>query len=196
MIQLPEPLAVLKQSFSRFSGVGEKSALRMVLQVVEWTPLEVSQMVDSLHGLSRLGRCRQCCVYCDGEICSICASPQRGESQTLCVVENINDLLAIERSEHYHGRYHVLGGTLNPLRGVGPEQLELSSLVERAAKVKNIILAINPSVEGDATCSYIKGELGSAVRVERIGMGLPMGGSLEYVDAMTISKALENRRDF
>ena len=198
MIQLPKSLETVKESFARLSGIGEKSAMRLALQLVDWAPSERGQVANSLNDLSKLKRCQECFVYSDNNLCQICSSSKRIEFKSICVVENINDLLAIERSEQYYGLYHVLGGVLNPLMGVGTEHLEIESLVRRVARlgIESIILALNPSVEGDATCSYIKGRLGVQIIVERIGFGLPMGGSLEYVDAMTISKALENKRDF
>ena len=113
----------------------------------------------------------------------------------MCVVESINDLMAIERSNEYSGIYHVLGGVLNPLLGIGPEQLGIQKIVDRVEQyeIKTVVLAVNPSVEGDATCSYIK-QLLKDVHVDRIGFGVPIGGSLEYLDPLTISKALENRK--
>ena len=198
MIQLPQSLKVLRESFSRFPGIGEKSATRLALQLVDWSSAEREQLANSLDALSELKRCQECFVYSDTDICEICLNPKRVELKSICLVENINDLLAIERSEQYHGLYHILGGILNPLMGIGPDDLGVGPLVKRMARLgtKNIILAINPSVEGDATCSYIKGLLDSDITVERIGFGLPMGGCLEYVDAMTISKAFENRKSF
>jgi recombination protein RecR len=113
-------------------------------------------------------------------------------------VENVSDLMAIERSGQFKGLYHILGGVLNPLLGVGPEQLRLDELEEKIKRreIAEIILAVNPSVEGDATCAYIRSLIDESVKVERIGFGVPIGGSLEYLDSMTISKALENRKKF
>ena len=114
----------------------------------------------------------------------------------MCIVESISDCMAIEKSGQYRGVYHILGGVLNPLLGVGPDELSIDHLMKRIAdeEIREIILAINPSVEGDATCSYIRQLVGSTIAVERIGFGIPMGGSLEYLDAMTIGKAIENRK--
>ena len=198
MIQLPKSLEMIKESFAKLPGIGEKSAIRLALQLVDWGVVEREQMANSLNDLNELKQCQECFVYSDDSLCQICSRSQRIKLKSICVVENINDLLAIERSEQYRGLYHVLGGVLNPLMGIGPEHLEIESLMKRVTRlgIENIILAINPSVEGDATCSYLKGQLGSHIVVERIGFGLPMGGSLEYVDALTISKAFENRRDF
>ena len=198
MIFLPKTLEKLKGSFSKLPGIGEKSAMRLALHLTSWKDAEIEEFIDSLRGIYDLKQCRECFVYTDDEICTICADQKRGEQKIICVVESINDFLAIERSEQYFGLYHITGGVLNPLMGIGPDQLNIESLVERVTclGVGNVILAINPSVEGDATCSYIRGQLGENITVERIGFGLPMGGSLEYVDAMTVSKALENRTDF
>jgi recombination protein RecR len=135
-------------------------------------------------------------MFADTDVCLICSNERRKESTTLCVVESITDCLAIERSGTFKGRFHILFGVLNPLLGIGPDELKLDQLQKRISEegVKEVILAVNPSVEGDATCSYIKQILPESVLVERIGFGIPMGGSLEYVDALTISKAMENRR--
>jgi recombination protein RecR len=134
-------------------------------------------------------------MFSEGDICNICATDSRSSAKVLCVVENINDLMAIEKSNTFTGVYHILGGVLNPLSGIGPDQLKIDKLVERVKKlgVETVILAVNPSVEGDATCSYIK-QLFGDVNIERIGFGIPIGGSLEYLDPLTISKALENRK--
>ena len=120
----------------------------------------------------------------------------RGHAKTLCVVESVTDYLAIERSGNFKGKFHILFGVLNPLMGIGPDELKLDYLFSRIEdeEVEEIILAVNPSVEGDATCAYVKQMLPETVRVDRIGFGIPMGGSLEYVDSLTITKALENRR--
>lgn len=122
----------------------------------------------------------------------------RGETKVLCIVEGVTDLLAIEKSSQFKGRYHVLGGVLNPLLGIGPNELGINKLIDRIKRneIEELVLAINPSVEGDATCSFIKELLPDGVKAERIGFGMPMGGSLEYLDTLTISKALENRTSF
>jgi recombination protein RecR len=128
----------------------------------------------------------------------ICQDEFRESQKSLCIVETASDLMAIEKSGNFKGLYHILGGVLNPLLGIGPEELKLDELKHRivAKEIQEVILAINPSVEGDATCSYLKMILPADVRVERIGFGVPIGGSLEYLDPMTITKALENRKRF
>ena len=143
-----------------------------------------------------LNSCSQCGFYTDEKLCQVCSDEGRNEQGSVCVVESISDFIAIEKSGTYHGTYHILGGVLNPLLGVGPDDLKIPDLINRVntRNTRELILAVNPSVEGDATCSYIKDELPDNVDVERIGFGIPIGGSLEYLDSMTISKALENRK--
>ncbi|MBA2404416.1 MAG: recombination protein RecR [Bdellovibrionales bacterium] len=137
-------------------------------------------------------------MFADENLCSICQNESRQSIAYLCVVENASDLMAIEKSGTFKGVYHILGGVLNPLLGVGPDELKMDQLREKIIKkeIREIILAVNPSVEGDATCSYLKSILPGSVQVDRIGFGVPIGGSLEYLDPMTITKALENRKRF
>ncbi len=195
MIELPESILDTVKSFSKLPGVGEKTALRQVMNMVKWNAAELDVFANAVNQLKNIKRCVECGMYSEQEKCEICLSDARSHSSVLCVVENISDLMAIERSNEFNGLYHVLGGVLNPLLGVGPDQLRIDKLVERVNNfnIETIILAINPSVEGDATCSYIK-QLLKDVQVERIGFGIPMGGSLEYLDPLTISKAIENRK--
>ena len=195
MIDLPEIIKEAVRSFTKLSGIGEKTALRQVMGMVNWSPVEISEFSRSMHALANIKKCHECGLYSDTDICEICLDDHRKSESTLCVIENISDLLAIERSGTFQGIYHVLGGVLNPLMGIGPDELKINKLVERVNKyqIKTLILAVNPSVEGDATCSYIN-QLLKDVHVERIGFGIPMGGSLEYLDPLTITKALENRK--
>ncbi len=195
MIELPESILNSVKCFSKIPGVGEKTALRQVMSMVKWDSEQLLDFSRAINELKDTKKCIECGLYSDTDLCSICENTDRGESELLCVVENISDLMAIERSGDFKGLYHVLGGVLNPLMGVGPEQLGIDRLISRVSrlKIKNIVLAVNPSVEGDATCSYIK-QLLKDVHVERIGFGVPMGGSLEYLDPLTISKAFENRK--
>lgn len=195
MIELPESIQNTVKCFAKLPGVGEKTAMRQVMNLIRWNAEELKLFANAINDLGNTKRCNECGLYSTLDLCEICLSQARQESEVMCVVENINDLMAIERSGEYKGLYHVLGGVLNPLLGVGPDQLKLNKITDRAQKfkIKSIILAINPSVEGDATCSYIK-QLLKDVHVDRIGFGMPMGGSLEYLDPLTISKALENRK--
>ncbi len=198
MIELPEAVKSAVAVLGRLPGVGEKSALRMVTAMTRWRREDLEKFAQSAGGLAALHDCVSCGMWADEEKCKICTDERRAENGVLCVVEQVSDLLAVEKSGTYKGRFLVLGGVLNPLLGVGPDQLRLARLQElvRESSVSTVILALNPSVEGDATCAYIKHVLPESVAVERIGFGMPIGGSLEYLDPMTIGKALENRKSF
>lgn len=198
MIELPEIIKNAIDGLTKLPGVGERTAFRMVLSMTHWKGPELDQVGSSLMALKNLKLCAECGMFADEDLCSICRDEFRQEIRTLCVVENATDLMAIEKSANFKGIYHILGGVLNPLLGIGPEELKMDELKNRIIEkeILEVILAINPSVEGDATCSYFKTLLPEAVRVERIGFGVPIGGSLEYLDPMTITKALENRKRF
>lgn len=195
MFKLPQSIEDAVKSFSKISGVGEKTALRQVMSMIKWYESDLQDFAKSVANLVNIKSCNECGLYTDDDICHICSVSDRTESGVLCVVESISDLIAIERSGDFTGVYHVLGGVLNPLMGIGPDQLKIDKLVERVQRfgTETVILAVNPSVEGDATCSYIK-QLLKDIHVERIGFGVPIGGSLEYLDPLTITKALENRK--
>ena len=195
-MELPQILRDTIDYFSKLPGVGEKTATRQVLMLTRWSASELEQFGRLITDLSQLKKCKKCFFFCDTELCSICSNSFRQTSGELCIVESVIDLLAIEKSKRYRGPYHILGGVLNPLVGIGPKELKLDEMSDRIVdeKIKNIILAINPSVEGDATASYIRDILPNDIEVDRIGLGVPVGGALEYLDSMTITKALENRR--
>lgn len=195
-MKLPEKIINVVEMFSKIPGIGEKTALRNVLNLTNWTPGELIKFSGVLSQLAEIKRCIHCNAYSDEEVCLICSNPKRNANESICVVESITDCMAIERSNQFSGVYHILGGVLNPLLGIGPNELGLDRLAKRVQelKVKNMILAISPSVEGDATCGYIKSILPSEVNIDRIGFGIPMGGNLDYLDTMTISKALENKK--
>lgn len=195
MVKLPESIQDVVKSFTKLPGVGEKTAFRQVMSMIGWNPEDLEEFSRAVNELAGIGSCKACGIFSDLEYCSICTDDIRKGNGTLCVVENVGDLLAIEKSNQFQGVYHILGGVLNPLLGVGPEQLRIEQLEQRVKELEitTVILAVNPSVEGDATCSFIKQNL-QGINVERIGFGIPMGGSLEYLDSLTISKALENRK--
>lgn len=194
-MELPEKIANVTEELGKIPGIGKKSALRHALYLAGKNDLELDGLVQSIHALSQLKNCQSCGLFSDEEICHICANDHRVATGVICVVENISDCLAIENSKNYQGTYHILHGVLNPLMGIGPDDLKIDHLIEKCRQnVHSVILAINSSVEGDATSSYIREHLPDHVTVERIGFGIPMGGSLEYLDALTISKALENRK--
>ncbi len=198
MIQLPEVIKNAVEALTRLPGVGEKTAFRMVMNMTNWKATELTTVSSALSSLQYLKICQQCGMFADENLCSICSSEGRQSIKCICIVENASDLMAIEKSGHFKGVYHILGGVLNPLLGVGPDELKMDELREKIIKreIQDVILAVNPSVEGDATCSYLKSILPTSVMVDRIGFGIPIGGSLEYLDPMTITKALENRKRF
>jgi recombination protein RecR len=198
VIQLPEVIKNAVEALTKLPGVGEKTAFRMVMSMTHWKTQELDSVGSALSSLKKLKLCEECGMFADGELCSICADEARQFSKHMCVVENASDLMAIEKSGNFKGVYHILGGVLNPLLGVGPDELKMDELKNRIVEknIEEVILAINPSVEGDATCSYFKTLLPETIKVERIGFGVPIGGSLEYLDPMTITKALENRKRF
>lgn len=195
-MELPEKLLKAVKQFSRLPGVGDKTALRQSLILTKWNKEDLMVFAEAVRGLAELNHCKKCGMFCDDSLCKICMDYNRSNAKTLCVVESVTDCLAIERSGHFKGKFHILFGVLNPLLGVGPDELKLDNLIERVVseEIEEVILAVNPSVEGDATCAYIKQTLPPEIRVDRIGFGIPMGGSLEFVDSLTITKALENRR--
>ncbi len=195
-MELPEKIQRVVEAIGRIPGNGPKTALRQSLILARWNEQDLEEFSQALRELITLSQCKVCGMYCDEDLCHICSNHSRKESGIICVVEGISDCLAIEKSETFKGQYHILGGVLNPLMGVGPDDLGIDRLIERVERdnAKGLILAINSSVEGDATSSYIRQQLPENISVERIGFGVPMGGSLEYLDALTITKALENRR--
>ena len=193
-MKLPQILEDAIEQLRKIPGVGHKTATRQALTLSYWSAAELAQFGESFKRLADLKKCDLCGMYAMEKICHICSS-DRVQNGLMCVVETVIDCMAIEKSEHYRGTYHLLGGVLNPLMGIGPAELEMERLFWRIEeeKVNNVILAINPSVEGDATCAYIRQQVGKNVNVDRIGFGVPIGGHLEYLDAMTITKAMENR---
>jgi len=194
----PEPVARLIEALQRLPGVGPKTAQRMTFFLLKRPVEEVRELSESLIAVKdRIVYCRTCFNVTDADPCRICLDPAR-DAQTLCVVEEANDLLAMERTGEFRGRYHVLLGALSPLDGIGPDDLKVRELLERVARgdTREVILATNPNVEGEATALYLAKLLRPlGVRVTRIARGLPVGGDLEYADQVTLSKALEGRRE-
>ena len=195
-MKLPETISDAADLLSYLPGVGEKTALRYILNLTTWSQQNIDLLADSIRQIASLSKCQECGFFSDSSRCHICSDTGR-DFGIMCIVESVTDCLAVEKSQYYRGLYHVLGGVLNPLLGVGPSELHFDNIVSRIRRNKttNVILALNPSVEGDATCAYIRDMLPADIKVDRIGFGVPIGGSLEYVDAMTISKALENRQE-
>lgn len=189
----------LQKRLKQLPGVGYRSAERIALHLLVEQPQKLPELVIALQtAASSVRRCRICGHLAEDELCPICADERRDGCQ-LCVVENVPDLVAIERSGAYRGRYHVLHGKLSPLRGVGPGDLNLASLLPRleSGTVTELILALSNDVEGEATCHYLTERLPRSVaKVTRIGFGLPSGGGVLYADAVTLKNSLEGRRAY
>jgi len=198
MPDFAEPLAHLIQEFKRLPGIGQKSAQRLAFHILRSDKESAEQFAEALIGVKeKLGLCTVCNNISDGEQCPYCRDPHR-ERSLICVVEEPHNIPPIETTRSYDGLYHVLHGAISPLRGVGPEQLRIRSLLERleSEEAKEIILATNPTVEGEATASYLSRLLKPlGLRVTRIAMGVPVGSDLEFADEVTMSKSLENRRE-
>ena len=192
------PLARLVGEFEKLPGIGPKSAQRLAYHVLRMPAEDARQLADAIQDVKeRIRSCARCYNFTDQEICEICRSDRRDHG-LLCVVAEPRDLLAMERTNEYRGVYHVLGGVISPLEGIGPEALRLRELVERVqdGSVKEVILATNPTVEGDTTAMYIGRLLKPfEVRVTKIAFGLPVGGDLDYADQATLIQALEGRRE-
>lgn len=192
------PLARLVEQFERLPGIGYKSAQRLAYYVLGLSDEDVKQLSDSiLEAHDKIHTCRVCCNLTDQELCSICRNDSRDHS-TICVVENPRDVVAMERTRDYGGTYHVLHGVISPLNGVGPDQLHIKELLDRVGggKIEEVIMATNPTVEGEATAMYVSRLLKPlGVRVTRLAYGIPVGGDLEYADEVTLSRALEGRSE-
>ncbi|PJJ74692.1 DNA replication and repair protein RecR [Thermoflavifilum aggregans] len=184
------------EAFSRLPGIGRKTALRLVLHLLKEAPEETHRLADAIRRMrDEIRFCRICYNVSDAEVCSICGNPAR-RHDIICVVENIRDVMAIENTQQYAGVYHVLGGVISPLAGVGPEDLTIEPLVQRVAtgQVQEVIMAISPTVEGDTTIFYISGKLKAyPVKLTTIARGIAFGGELEYADEMTLARSLTNR---
>ncbi len=195
-MQYIEPLAKLIEHFRALPGVGAKTAVRLAYHVIDMDAAKARALAGAiLEAKEKIGFCSVCCNLSDRDPCAICSSVKR-DHETVCVVEQPQDVAAVERMHDYHGVYHVLHGALSPLEGVGPENLRVKELLARLSdgKVKEVIMATNPNVEGEATAMYIARLLKPmGVRVTRIAHGLPVGGDLEYADEVTLAKAMENR---
>jgi recombination protein RecR len=194
----PPSVSRLIEALQRLPGVGPKTAQRLAYHVLKRPTAEVQGLADALLEVkTRVVHCSHCFNVTDENPCRICGDPRR-DPALLCVVEEPNDLLAMERTGEYRGRYHVLLGALSPLDGIGPDELKVRELLERleGEGVHEVILATNPNVEGDATALYLSKLLRPlGLRVTRIARGLPVGGDLEYADEVTLSRALEGRRE-
>ena len=178
-------------------GIGPRTAQRLALHILRQPEEKIKLFSEALvDAKKKVGQCKKCFHLTAGEHCDICLDNQRTQN-LICVVAESRDLLALERTREYKGLYHVIGGLISPMDGIGPEMLEISSLIKRVDKenIKEVILALTPSIEGDTTSLYVGRLLKPFVKVTRIAYGLPVGSELEYADEVTLSRALEGRRD-
>ena len=185
--------------FSRLPGIGRKTALRLVLHLLRQPAEDVEQFASAVTRMKQeVKYCRVCHNISDTDICPICAD-QRRDQTTVCVVENIQDVMAIENTQQYHGLYHVLGGIISPMDGIGPSDIEIASLVERveAGGIQEVILALSSTMEGDTTNFYISRKLeGTGVKLSIIARGISVGDELEYTDEVTLGRSILNRTPF
>ena len=188
--------------FAKLPGIGKKTALRLVLHLLKQNNSDVTQFSEVISKMRcEIKFCQRCFNVADGDICSICANSMR-KQEIICVVENIRDVIAIESTQQYNGIYHVLGGVISPLDGIGPDQLNIESLANRVQKEKTeeLIFALNPTIQGDTTIYYIQKKLSVSnnglpqnIRITTIARGIAFGGELEYADEMTLARSLQNR---
>ena len=202
MLQQQYPSQLLEQAvqeFSRLPGIGRKTALRLVLHLLRQDADDVERFTGALSKMRReVKRCRVCHNISDSDLCPVCSDPRR-DAQTICVVENIRDVMAVENTQQFNGLYHVLGGVISPMDGVGPADLEIDSLVERVKTggVREVILALSPTMEGDTTNFYIFRKLAPyEVRLSVIARGVSVGDELEYTDEVTLGRSILNRTPF
>ena len=198
MSDYAEPIERLIDEFRKMPGIGAKTAQRLAYNLLQRPADDAERLSQAILEVKQKIRCCSLCNdFSDRDPCRNCTNPNRSP-ETICVVEEPHDILSIERTREYHGQYHVLHGVLSPINGIGPEELKLKNLLERLrdGTVREIILAMNPNVEGEATAIYLARLLKPVgVKVSRIALGLPVGSDLEFADDVTMSKALENRRE-
>ncbi|MBI1806468.1 MAG: recombination protein RecR [Ignavibacteria bacterium] len=195
MLYTSDSLNQLIEEFSQLPGIGRKSAQRLALYILKLPKEEVVNIARALVNVKeKIRYCSSCWNFTESDPCGICASPKR-ETNTICVVEEPNDVIAIEKTNEYRGLYHVLGGSLSPLEGIGPEDLKVKELLSRIGSgTEEIILALNPDIEGEATTIYLTRLLKPlGVKITRIARGIPIGGDLEFADEATLSRAIEGR---
>lgn len=197
-MKLPAPLEAVVEALQKLPGVGSKSAQRMALHLLKEGPQAMSHLGDLLHAAAtRVTFCEICGGFTDRSRCAICEDPER-DAGVLVVVAEASNILSFERAGLFTGRYHVLGGLVSPLRGIGPDQLRVRELLKRLedAEIREIVLATNPTLEGEATATWLARILEPVgLKITRIGLGLPVGSDLEYADDLTLSRALQGRRE-
>ncbi len=192
------PIANLIEQFEKIPGVGRKSAVRMAFYVMSMSDSQAESFASAiLHVKKSIHLCRMCQDFTDAELCGVCSNPKR-DTSVICVVETPKDVTAMEKTREYNGLYHVLHGVMSPIDGIGPDDIKIKELVNRIAKgdVREVIMALSPRAEGDTTALYIAKLIAPfGVKVTRIARGVPVGGDLDYVDEVTLAKALEGRQD-
>lgn len=198
MQSFPQPIAQLIESFAKLPGIGRKSAQRLAFYMINQPEAEALAFSEAIMNAKRkIKYCSECFHLTDIDPCYICANAKR-DRHIICVVEDPRDVLAIERMKEYNGLYHVLHGAISPMDGIGPEDIKIRELIVRLQKesqVEEIILATNPTIEGEATAMYLSKLLkGTGIKMTRLAHGIPVGGELEYADEMTLMKAMEGRR--
>lgn len=197
-MQIAQPLQIAIEELSKLPGIGKKTALRLAIYLLKTENESVERLVRSLRELkSKLRLCSRCFNLSEDELCQVCKSQKRDVS-TICVVEEASDVIAIERTNEYNGLYHVIGGVLSPLSGIGPDSLKIKELIKRFAEenIKEVLLALNPDTEGETTTLYLAKIIKPfGIKVTRIARGLPIGGDLEFADDATIGRALNSRTE-
>ena len=198
MSEFAPSIEKLIESFERLPSIGHKTAARLAFHVLDWNEEETNAFISSIVTAKKnLKYCSMCYNITDNDPCPICSNPKRDQS-TICVVEDVRDVAAMERTHEYRGVYHVLHGSISPMNGVGPDDIKIKELLSRLMEgnVKEVILATNPRVEGEATAMYISKLIKPmGINATRIAHGIPVGGDLEYTDEITLTKALEGRRE-
>ncbi len=196
-MKLPAPLEAVVEALQKLPGVGAKSAQRMALHLLKEGPQAMEHLGELLNSAARrVGFCQTCGAFTDRPVCPICEDSRRDPS-VLVVVAEASNVLTFERSGHFRGRYHVLGGLISPLRGIGPDQLKIREMLKRLEdrRIEEIVIATNPTLDGEATASWLVRILEPmGMRITRIGLGLPIGSDLEYADDLTLDRALDGRR--
>lgn len=186
-------------AFAGLPGIGQKTALRLVLHLLQTSPEEVASFTQAITQMKKgLKRCKICHNISDRDTCSICSNSRR-DRQLICVVESLRDLMVIENTGTFNGLYHILGGVINPIEGIGPEQLNIASLIERSKdkNVRELIMAISPTIEGDTTIYYIAQQLERPdLQISTLARGISFGGELEYADEITLSRSIQARRPY
>ncbi len=188
----------LIESFEKLPSIGHKTAIRLAFHMLDMSEEEINEFVDSIQNAKKkLKYCSKCFNISDTDPCPICGNPKRDQS-TICVVEDVRDIMAMERTHEYNGVYHVLHGTISPMNGIGPEDIKIKELLNRIkdSDIKEVIIATNPRVEGEATSIYLSKLIKAFnIKVTRIAHGIPVGGDLEYTDEITLMKAMEGRHE-